>query len=192
VKRTAAALAAANDAGGRVSAVTSLHALTAKEPATAEVYYAACREIAEDVRRRLMFEIVSVDLLHGSDEGIVVARTLAGLGAGVFGRAAIQNLTLPYFALMRMTAIGFDLADDRHDEAELMAHMERIAEAAEQSRLTRFARGLTSVSLTSAAVAAGFLYIERSKIKRADDADGGALKVVPFDINDMYASLFGA
>ena len=192
LSRTVAAMSAENDADHRTFAVTSLHALTVQDATSAEEYYAACRRIPDTLRERLMFEIVDVDLLRDSEEGIGIARALAGLGAGVFGRASIENITLSYFTLMRLTAIGFDLSDDEHDEAEVMAHMEEIAEAAEKSKLSCFARGVTSVSLTSAAVAAGILYIEGAKIKRPDDDGAGTLKVVPFDINDMYASLFGA
>jgi hypothetical protein len=190
LRKTAEAVTAASDPEHRAFAVTSLHARTVGDDQTAAEFYASCEEVPEELRKRLMFEIVDVDALCDTDEGLAIARKLAGLGAGVFGRTSIEKLTHKYFTLMGLTAVGFDLADDKHSEAELMQLMEGVAEAAEKSKLSCYARGVTSISLTSAAVAAGFLYIEGGVVKQkgADDF----LKIVPFDVNDMYASLFGS
>lgn len=179
-----AALSASNRPEHRALAITSLHAMTLEDDAIATEFIDGCKAIPEALRPRILFEIVDVDRLVGSAESYGKILRLSKFGRGVLGRSSVKATHLSRFKAMRLLAVGFDLADDTRPEATLIPELETFAVIAARANIESYARGLDSVSLTVAAMAAGVGYIEGMTLP-GKNYDAG-LRVVPFRINDLY------
>ena len=181
-----AALGSRNQPECLALAVTSLHAMTLQHASAASEYIEQCKSIPEPLRSRLLFEIVDVDRLIGSAEGRERILSLSKLARGVLGRSSVKATNLSSLKVIRLLAVGFDLTADMREEVVLIKDLETFAVVAERSRLVSYARGLNTVSLTVAAVGAGFGYIEGIPLSRSGQNEG--LKILPFRMNDLFGS----
>ena len=164
--------------------ITSLHAATLQHAATALEFIHCCKSIRKSLSSRLLFEIVNVDRLIGLAEAHERVVLLSTLGRGVLGRTSIKAKNLSVLKAIRVTAVGFDLSDDRQEEALLMKDLDIFAVVAQRSKLESYARGLSTLSLTVAAVGAGIGYLEGVPLNRSDSSN--KLRILPFRINKLY------
>jgi hypothetical protein len=83
-------------------------------------------------------------------------------------------------------AVGFEFMEGQAPERALLARLDRFAELADEADLKKFVYGLATRSAASAAVAAGFDYIEGSVVRGPVDSPA---YVEPFESLDLFAGL---
>ena len=143
--------------------------------------------IQEGVHHRLLFEIIGIEEAVGQTRAGEEMGYLLPYCRGVLGRVPFQDRNFAFWKQIGLVSVGSDLSEDERPEPAIIDDLQAFASMANHNKVASYIRGLKSVSLASAAVAAGFAYIESSAIK-AGDADR-ALDIVPFDLSDLYTSL---
>jgi len=84
-------------------------------------------------------------------------------------------------------AVGFEFMEGQASEAALLKRLDHFAERADKAGLKKFVYGLPTRSAATAAVAAGFDYIESAVIRAPVDSPA---YVEPFESLDLFAGLF--
>jgi hypothetical protein len=145
-------------------------------------YLNICRDLPEDVRRDVVFE------LTGLPAGVVQLRLSelvqclrpycrevhVVMGPGPAGLEIFRNLGI--------AAVGLDVTKSRHSEGDLITAMNRFVGKASELKFSTFIRGLGTKSLTLAAVGAGFDYIDGDGVFPAIDTLGEAHRFKPTDL----------
>jgi hypothetical protein len=85
-------------------------------------------------------------------------------------------------------AIGCDIGKSQMPELTVMQQLARFSRAAEKAGLASFVHGLRSVSLTGAAVGAGFRYIDGEGVSKLVDRPE---RVSSFSLSDIYRPILG-
>lgn len=153
-------------------------------------YMAALLDIPKRDRNLLVLEVT------GLPDGTPRGRLLdASLALKAYSRARIVMIPcdrlneVSMIAEANFLAVGFDLQGRAASETVLMARLNAFAAAAANYRLKPFVHGLSSLSLTTAAVCAGFDYIDGEAIAPLMDAPSG---LTAFDEATPYKRLIGA
>lgn len=140
-------------------------------------------QLSEETRKHLILEVI------GLPDGIAASRLfeLAGMIKRQC-RAVIAQVPPGYqaFSLLRDSGIsvaGIEIVSRPADETALVARLQRFAENAGKAGLSTYLHGALSLSLTVAAVAAGFTYIAGNTV--ASPGDGLQL-VRRFGLDDLY------
>lgn len=158
--------------------------LTAHESRTD--YQSLFRSIPESLRHFLVCELVWGSVRLSGVRLEEAAPTLTGLCRAVTARLPLSDGTLPNLRAAGLNAVGADLGARTDPEAPIIADMERFAEAANLQGLRTFVHGLDSLSLTTAAICAGFDYVGGDAITSVVDAPQGVHR---FDLDDMFSRL---
>lgn len=140
-------------------------------------------QLSEETRKHLILEVI------GLPEGIAASRLfeLAGMIKRQC-RAVIAQVPPGYqaFGLLRDSGIsvaGIEIVGRPADETALVGRLQRFAEGAGKAGLSTYLHGTPSLSLTVAAMAAGFTYIDGNTV--ASPSDGLQL-VRRFGLDDLY------
>ena len=139
--------------------------------------------LSEETRKHLILELI------GLPDGIAASRLfeLTGMIKRQC-RAVIAQIQPGYqeFGLLRDSGIsvaGLEIAGRPADETALIGRLQRFAENAGKAGLSTYLHGTPSLSLTVAAMAAGFTYIDGDTV--ASPSDGLQL-VRRFGLEDLY------
>lgn len=84
-------------------------------------------------------------------------------------------------------AVGFEFTDGQASERALLKRLDHFAERADEAGLKKFVYGLATRSAASAAVAAGFDYIEGTVVRGPVESPA---YVEPFESLDLFAGMF--
>lgn len=169
--------------------ITSVHAVSVMRNDCRAAFQATCRRIPRSFRSSLAFEVVGVDDRVPASRLSELPSVLRPFCAAVFLRLPLDYKNFAGLRNAGFHAVGISMEGRQDNEAAAIHRMGRFAEAASRRGLRSFVHGLRSRSLTSAAVAAGFNYIDGDTIEIAAD---GLNEVSPFDIDSLYKPLLGA
>ena len=87
------------------------------------------------------------------------------------------------FAAARIAAVGCDLDGQSGSELALMQQMARFSRNATKAGVATYLRGIGSLSLTAAALGAGFAHVDGDAVAAMVDQPNG---IVPFNLLDLY------
>jgi hypothetical protein len=87
------------------------------------------------------------------------------------------------FAAAHIAAVGCDLSEQSGPELALMQRMARFSRGAAKAGVATYLRGIGSVSLTAAALGAGFAHVDGDAVALMVDQPNG---VVQFSLFDLY------
>ena len=87
------------------------------------------------------------------------------------------------FAAAHIAAVGCDLDGQGGSELALMQQMARFSRHAAKAGVATYLRGVGSLSLTAAALGAGFAHVDGDAVAAMVDQPNG---VVPFNLLDLY------
>ena len=146
-------------------------------------YVAVCNAIAPDLRPFIVFEIVDPIIGFVSSHIPPAVTLLRQYGRAVLLRLDIDHPRLEDFLNIGLHSVGVDVADSALPEGELMRKLELFRARAERYGLRSYVHGLRSISLTTAAVCAGFEYVSGEVVAGAVERPGG---VHAFDIERFY------
>jgi hypothetical protein len=149
-------------------------------------YLSLYQSLPEALRKMVMIELV-----FGADVGSLdrlpeAALALSGLCRSLIARLPRLGARLPQLSHAGLESVGVDLGSASDPEARILGDMTQFAEWANAEGLKTFVHGLNSLSLTSAAIGAGFDYVDGSVVTSIPDTPQG---VQPFNLEDMYAHL---
>ncbi len=171
--------------GRKLLLIAPVHFETLASGHRRQEYIRWCKAIPEESRKLVIFELVA------APDSIPAGR-LSGLAAQLrsYSRAVILRTSVTSSQVYPpwetgIFAIGADLSGSDRREGELMKDMNRFVAAAAKSSLKCYVHGSGSVSLTTAAVGAGFDYIDGDVITTVVDApvDG-----YHFEARNIYAN----
>ena len=166
--------------------VVPVHVATLIDQLEQKKYLASFTSLPSNVRRHLLFEIIGIAESVDRARGLQISRLLAPHCRGLLGRLRISDSNLQFWKQANFVAVGADVDDDPAEaEAAIIDDFQVFAGLARQHNQQCYARGLRSTSLTAAAVAAGFDYVEGTAITLSEKA-GKFFGVMPFDLEDMY------
>ena len=157
---------------------------TLAKRSTRETIAQICQEIPEPYRKLLIFEIV------GINEDTPSSRLVQSVGPlAPFARAIIARLPVSFngFDSWRgsgVHAVGFELAEQIGGEDHVFEAMPIFSGRANSAGLRTFAFGLSSISLVTAAMAAGFDYIDGSALSSVTALPE---HIYRFGLDDLHA-----
>jgi hypothetical protein len=149
------------------------------------------RRYIEVLHNRLTPEAASLMVIElvGVPEGVPEARLIeisAPLRAharGVVARVRPETTDFMQYAAARIAAVGCDLSDQPGPELPLMQQMARFSKGAAKASVATYLRGVNSLSLSAAALGAGFSHIDGDAVAVMVDQPRG---IVEFSLLDLY------
>ncbi len=155
-------------AAGRPSLVAiPVHFSTLERIDVQRKYISACETLSSDTRKLLVWEILGAPVASWQRALPAIVAALKPFGRGVFLRVALGSPGLPsirselgHLESAGIQAIGLDTATaSSAGEAKTHKFFNSFTAAAEKCGLNCYAHGLSSLSLATAAIAAGFDYV---------------------------------
>jgi len=171
--------------GRGATTLVSTHLTTLTDPEQWPYFAEAIAAVEDDVRRRLLIEIIGLGDLRNQPRAFEVLRRVTPLCRGIIARTGLHENSLTFWKNCRVVAVGPHVGGDLRPEARIIADMNRFAMLAEHAGLPSFVRGLRSRSLAIGAIAAGFNYIAGPVMgSRFNDGVGSVRR---FELSDLYA-----
>jgi hypothetical protein len=149
-------------------------------------YVKQCQTLPDIQEKLVIFELLGVP------DGVPQSRLLEITGiVKPFARAIMMQVPLTRTSFFEASdtglfAVGTYIGLQNGTEPQVMAAMDRFAAAANKAGLRTYAHALPSLSLASAAIGAGFDYIDADVISPAMTVPG---EVRRFGIRDLYGKL---
>jgi hypothetical protein len=145
-------------------------------------YLTACASVPAPLKRLLIFEIDHMP------DGVLPARLLEiARHMKPFCRAVTARVSFDYQGFDTVQKAGIPIVachvGGSRTEQQYLQLMERFVERAEKYKLQTGVYGIRSVSLTTAALAAGFVYIGGEAVSTLAETPRGLFK---FDMADIY------
>jgi hypothetical protein len=155
-------------------------------------YLNLCHGLPPRARGRVIFECIGIGQAAGQAELVAGIMALKAYSAMVIGLLPLDAQNFAFWKSAGLSSVGVDIHDQQgsaaNSEAELIDHLERFVFLASQSGLHPYVRGLNSLSLAAAAVAAGFDFMEGGIIQ--DQIEPSAVR--PFTLQDLYLQFAAA
>jgi hypothetical protein len=170
----------------RALVCTFVHARTLQDPTMARQFLQCCERIPEELRPKLVIEIADAGDVIRSEEGRETISNVSRFVRATLARLPVSVTNMSALVALPIAAAGCDFSGDCREEEAVIRDLEAFAVIARRSKLASYARGLQTVSLTIAAVAAGFRYIEGAPVGRS--GLDHLLEVMPFKIADLYGA----
>lgn len=176
------------ETGAKTLISLPVHFETIANNRTRTKYLDYCGRHLKKYANFLVFELVG--LPEGAPQSRIVE--LAGM-LRPFARAVIARFTMDRktFGLCRsanLHAVGMDLYYHHEGEASIMRQFNRFVEAANKERLKTYVHGIHTISLNTAAIAAGFDYIGGYALSSVAESPMPARR---YDLYSMYRPLLG-
>lgn len=176
------------DAGHKVLLVLPVHFSTLDDAQSAAPFVRALMSLGEEQRRLVVLELTSTPREAPGFRIRAAVAKIRRATRSVMVRIPADSKTLSPWAAARVHAVGFDQMEETLEERLLMRTMETFVEQAEEAKLNAFVYGLTTLSMVTAAVYAGFHYIEGEAVRPPALAPS---YVTPFESEDLFATLLG-
>jgi hypothetical protein len=176
--------------GCRVLIVLGVHFETLAAAARRRRYVETlAQSISAELARLLVIEIVDVPDGVPPSRIFDIVSALRSHCRGVSARVRIENADLGAFAGAHVHAVGCDIGSNRASELVLMQQLSRFSRAAEKVGVASFVHGLRSISLTGAAVGAGYRYIDGEGVAKLVQRPE---RVTLFNLGDLYRPILDA
>jgi len=175
------------DAGHKVLLVLPVHFSTVDHFDYYMPYQQRIRKLDEKQRLLVVQELVGTPPdLNGYRIRETVTR-LRQAARSVMARVSPGASGLRVWREAGVHAVGFEFTEGQASERALLTRLDRFAERADEAGLKKFVYGLATRSAASAAVAAGFDYIEGTVVR---GPVASPAYVEPFESLDLFAGMF--
>ena len=176
------------NAGHKILLILPIHFSTVERNDYYAIYFQRIRNMDEQSRKLLVLELLdapsdltglkvkeTVTRLRQAARSVIIRGPLEGFKADPWGAAGVH-------------AVGFDCTEQSDIERALLDKMNVYAARAEKAGVRKFVYGLTKRSMATAAVSAGFDYIEGDVVRPPADAPE---VIQPFAAQDLFIGLMG-
>jgi hypothetical protein len=160
-----------------------VHHATLTNAACRNAFAAQCGAIAPALRALLVWEIVGTPPDAGERDLFSMVSTLKPYGRAIFLRSRLAKVDFDIPAAVGVHSIGIDLGETMESETRVAARLEKFAEKAHRAGLRSHVHGLTTSSMSLAAVSSGFHYLSGDAICASAEAPWG---VLPFDAERLF------
>lgn len=155
-------------------------------------YLKMCQGLPPGARRRILFECLGIQQGMGQSELLAGLLALKPFCALTVGQLPLDASSFTFWKTSGLSSVGVDISDQigvsDGGETELIERLERFVFSTSQIGLRSYVRGLNTLSLAAAAVAAGFDFVEGGIIQdQIEPSD-----VRPFTLEDLYLQFAGA
>lgn len=138
----------------------------------------------------LVFELMGIPEGIPQNRLLELATALRRFSRGVLLRTKVSETVFRPPNETGIAAIGFEhFAAFGIAESRQIAEMERFASAAKKAALATYVHGLRTISLTTAAIAAGFDFVDGDVVTSVVDTPSGAYS---FQMQDLFTARFRA
>lgn len=175
------------DAGHKVLLVLPVHFSTVDHFDYYMPYQQCIRKLDEKQRLLVVQELVGTPPDLNSYRIRETVTRLRKAARSVMARVSPAASSLRAWREAGVHAVGFEFTEGQASERALLKRLDRFAERAEEAGLKKFVYGLATRSAASAAVAAGYDYIEGTVVRAPVDSPA---YVEPFESLDLFAGLF--
>ncbi|HEY3918674.1 MAG TPA: hypothetical protein VGL83_12825 [Stellaceae bacterium] len=142
-------------------------------------------KLASDAASLLVIELVNVPDGVPQARLLEITSPLRAHARAVIARLRPETAEFGQFAGSRISAVGCDLSRHTGSETTMMQQMARFGRGAAKAGMATYLRGVRSLSLTTAALGAGFAHIDGDAIAANVDQPRG---IVEFSLFDLYDS----
>jgi hypothetical protein len=160
-----------------------VHHATLANAARRDAFAAQCDAIAPALRALLVWEIAGMPPDAGERDLFSMVSMLKPYGRAIFLRSRLAKADFDTPAAVGVHSIGVDLGETTESETRIAARLEKFAENAHRSGLRSHVHGLTTSSMSLAAVSSGFHYLSGDAICASAAAPWG---VLPFDAERLF------
>ena len=170
----------------RVFVAFPVHYSTLTNPDTISELATTLQAIPQTQRRMLVVEIVGIP---EDVEPILLQQVTAAMrhfSRAVLARSPLERADFQTYTAAGIVGAGADLTGMEGDEADIIEMMNQFAEKANDAGLRTYVHGLRSLSLTTAAVCAGFDHVDGDAVTSIVDEPPG---IYPLDPGKLYADL---
>ncbi|CCQ72427.1 hypothetical protein [Magnetospira sp. QH-2] len=160
-----------------------VHYETLFQPQARIAFIKTCREHLDKNRKHVVLEIV------GLPEGIPfshlqeITQAVRPLCRAVMGRVRRGVVKLPFHREAGLHGVGIDLSVGGHSEDTIIQEFDAFVSVAAENDLHTYVHGIGSLAQSTAAVCAGFDYVDGYAIANVADA---ARDIEVYDIRDPY------
>lgn len=170
----------------KVAIVLPLHFETFTSPTTRAASLKILKSIPQSVRGQLLIELMNIPDDAVQSDFAAVMSCLGSLCRAVMVRLNLNYRDVEQLENLGFYALGVDLSEALIPENKIVKKMAEFNEASNTRGFRTFAHGVRSISMLSAALAAGFSYIDGSPIMTIVENPG---ENAPFSFADIYAPL---
>lgn len=139
-------------------------------------------KLSAEAASLLVIELVSVPDGVPQARLIEISSPLRAHARAVIARLRPDTTEFASFAGSRIAAVGCDIIRQSGSEMVLMQQMARFSRGATKAGLATYLRGIGSLSLTAAALGAGFAHVDGDAIAAPVDLPRGILEFSLFDL----------
>ncbi|MGH6661389.1 MAG: hypothetical protein ACREB6_07605 [Rhodospirillales bacterium] len=175
------------DAGHKVLLVLPVHFSTVDHFDYYMPYQQRIRKLDEKQRLLVVQELVGTPPDLNSYRIRETVTRLRQAARSVMARVSPAASGLRAWREAGVHAVGFEFAEGQASERALLKRLDHFAERADEAGLKKFVYGLATRSAASAAVAAGFDYIEGTIVRGPVESPA---YVEPFESLDLFAGMF--
>lgn len=161
----------------------SVHFETIARSSLRKDFLALAALLAASERRLLTFELVAVEETVPQTRLTELVSILQPFCRRVSLRCELKRRRFHGVKEARIYAVGGEAGGGRTAEAAVLDNMDGFAAAAEGAGLRTYLHGLRSLSLTSAAIASGFDYVDGDPVAAPLDRPGNAYR---YSLMDLY------
>lgn len=140
-------------------------------------YINDCNEIPEELRRYLVLELVGVEDGVPAGRLIELTSALRAECRALLMRLPIGFVDFEAVGQTHVTACGIAVDEATMPEALLFKEFNRFCEEAERVRKQKYVHGLSSSSLLTAALGAGFDYVDGETVASVAEQPGAAYRL---------------
>ena len=163
-----------------------LHYQTMVDPKARQAYLSLCESIPEPSRKLSIIELVGLPETFNPKELSSLLQEWRPYARAMLARVRVHQSELQGYKGIGVIAVGSDLSESSRTESELIPLMEKFSERASKAKLKTYVHGLRSISMTTAAVCAGFDYVDGDAITSLAEAP---TKSYPLSVESLYAHL---
>lgn len=151
-------------------------------------YLERCGRLKPALRQFLIFEVCGIPEDVPQIRMLELVAPLNPYSRARTVRVPINRSNFDAFQGVNAHAVGIDLSETRRDESEIFHLYNKFVDAAGRVKLRTFVHGLRSLSLASAAVCAGFDYVDGDAVQSATAVPDNVYR---FRSVDLFRALRG-
>ena len=166
--------------------ICPVHFRTLADPATRKRFSEVLAKLPAERKDRLVAEVIQPAEKFTDVDVALIKSVLGSTTRAYLARLPLWGCDLSVLSEGGVDAVGVDLSDYDLPEAKILPALEEFALAANTAGLKCYVHGLPSLSLTTAAVCAGFDNIDGDTISNFSQSSS---QVYPLDPKQLYAHL---
>lgn len=173
-------------AGRKVLIATPVHFETLSSTTRRMAFLKIAAALPPAARQMVLFEIVGAP--DGVPQGrlLEMATAFKSLSRAVLFEVQCKPGTFATFRSCGILAVGVNASTMQGSESDVIQSLNKFAEAAAKADVQCYVHGLRSLSMTTAAVAAGFNYVDGTPVASIADAPGSVYR---FGLGDLFRQL---